>query len=88
MFAALVRKAERHTCKFNAQGLANTAWAFAMVDVSDALVFAAFAREVQRSVGKVQRAGSCQHGMGVYDCGSVGRAAVYSVDEFGGAARL
>ena len=38
--------------KFNAQDLANTAWAFAMVDLLDELLFAALARVMEWRAGK------------------------------------
>ena len=44
LFAALARAAERCMHEFNAQGLANTAWAFATLGQLDALMFVALAR--------------------------------------------
>ena len=52
LFAALAREAEQCLGQFNAQGLANTAWAFATAGQSDALLFEALAREVTRRLGE------------------------------------
>ena len=51
MFVALGRVAEQHLNECNAQGLANTAWAFAMTDLPDEM-FAALARAAERRVGR------------------------------------
>ena len=48
LFTALARVAERRMHKFNAQELANTAWAFAKLGQLDALLFAALARAAER----------------------------------------
>ena len=40
--------AERRVGNFNAQELANTAWTFATVDQSDALIFIALARAAEQ----------------------------------------
>ena len=47
-----VRKAERRMQEFKAQELANMAWAFATVDLSDELLFAVLAKVAQWQVGK------------------------------------
>ena len=52
LFAALARAAERRLGEFNAQELANTAWAFATADQPDALLFAALARAMERHLGE------------------------------------
>ena len=52
MFAALGRVAEQRLGECNAQNLANTAWAFVMVNLSDELLFAALARVAACPVGK------------------------------------
>ena len=49
---ALAGAAHRRVHEFNAQSLANTAWAFATADQSHALLFAALARAAQRRVGE------------------------------------
>ena len=51
MFMVLARAAEQQVGDFNAQGLANTAWAFATAGQSDALLFMMLARAAERSVG-------------------------------------
>ena len=48
VIAALARAAERRMHRFNAQDLANTAWAFATLGQLDALLFAALARAAER----------------------------------------
>ena len=50
LFAALARVAQRCVGEFKAQGLANTAWAFATVDQSDALLFTALARAAEQRI--------------------------------------
>ena len=52
LFALLARVAQRRVGEFNAQELANTAWAFATADQSDAPLFALVARVAQRCVGE------------------------------------
>merc|ERR1712216_852999 len=44
------REAERRANEFNGQELANTAWAFAKVKLSDEKLFRALAREAERRV--------------------------------------
>ena len=44
LFTVLAKTADWHMSEFNAQGLANTAWAFAMVGQPDAQLFMALAR--------------------------------------------
>ena len=51
MFAALAGAAERRLGGFNAQDLANTAWAFATASHGEELLFAAFVR-VERRLGE------------------------------------
>ena len=46
--AVLAREAERRMHEFNAQDLANTAWAFGTLGQLDALLFAALARVAER----------------------------------------
>ena len=48
LFNALARAAERRVSEFNAQSLANTAWAFATVNRLDEKLFTAFARVAER----------------------------------------
>ena len=48
MFCALARAAEWHVSNFNAQELANTAWAFATAGQLHAQLFAVLARAAQR----------------------------------------
>ena len=43
----VARQAEQRMGNFNAQGLANTAWAFATAGQTDAQLFAALAREAE-----------------------------------------
>ena len=52
LFIALARAAERRVGEFNAQNLANTAWAFATADQPGARLFAALARAAERHLGK------------------------------------
>ncbi len=52
LFAALTREVEQRVGEFNAQELANTAWAFATADLSDVLLFAMVARKAVRHVGE------------------------------------
>ena len=47
----MARAAERRLGDFSAQGLANTAWAFATTSQHDALLFAALARAAERRLG-------------------------------------
>ena len=47
----MARAAERRVGDFNAQNLANTAWAFAKLGQLDAQLFTALAREAERRVG-------------------------------------
>ena len=47
----LARAAERRVGDFNAQGLANTAWAFATAGQSDALLFMTLARAAEQRMG-------------------------------------
>ena len=47
----MVRAAERCTCDFDAQNLANTAWAFAIVSQRDSQLFVGLARTVRRRIG-------------------------------------
>ena len=51
LFTALAREAERRVGNFNAQDLANTAWAFATAGHSDASLFKALARAAERHMG-------------------------------------
>ena len=44
LFAAIAKEAEQRLDQFNAQGLANTAWAFATVGQQDEQLFKALAR--------------------------------------------
>ena len=48
LFAALARTAEWQLSEFNAQGLANTAWASATVSYRDQKLFAAVTRAAER----------------------------------------
>ena len=48
LFDALARVAERTLDDFNAQELANAAWAFATVEQGDAPLFVALARVAER----------------------------------------
>ena len=48
LFKALARMAERRLDEFNAQDLANTAWAFATVGQQDEQLFKALARLAER----------------------------------------
>ena len=48
LFNALAKMAERRLDQFNAQALANTAWAFATVCQKDELLFNAVARMAER----------------------------------------
>ena len=50
LFAALVREAERRMSEFKTQGLANTAWTFAIVKHSDENSFVVLAKATERSV--------------------------------------
>ena len=55
-FMVLVDAVQRRVGEFNGQDIANTAWAFATMKQSDGqvfLVFMAFARVVERWVGKI-----------------------------------
>ena len=53
LFTALARVAEQRICKFTAQGLANTSWAFAMMAQLDAHLFMALSRASEPCVGDV-----------------------------------
>ena len=44
--------AERRLSKFNAQSLANTAWAFVTADRSEKLLFVAMARMAEQRLGE------------------------------------
>ena len=48
LFTILARAAERRMAGFNAQDLANTAWAFATADQPDAQLFMRLARTAQQ----------------------------------------
>ena len=48
LFAALARAAERRLSEFNVQGVANTAWASAIVKHRDEKLFSALAGAKQR----------------------------------------
>ena len=48
LFKALAKMAERRLDQFNAQDLANTAWAFATVGQQDEQLFKALARMAER----------------------------------------
>ena len=48
---ALARMAERRCTEFNAQNLANTAWAFATIGQQDAQLFNVLARTADRLLG-------------------------------------
>ena len=50
LFSAVARAAERRVADFNAQDLANTAWAFATAGHKDAQLFSALARAAERRV--------------------------------------
>ena len=50
LFTALARAAELLLSEFNAQNLANTAWAFATVKQSDEKLFTVLARAAERQV--------------------------------------
>ena len=50
LIAVLTRAAQRHMHKFNAQHLANTAWAFAKLSQLDTPLLAALARAAERSM--------------------------------------
>ena len=52
LFAALTRAAEQRVSEFNAQELANTAWAFATVGQSDTKLVATLARAAEWRVRK------------------------------------
>ena len=52
LFAALVRAAERRLSEFNAQELANTAWAFATVNYRDEKLCAALAIAAERRLSE------------------------------------
>ena len=47
LFMTLARASDQRVCDFDAQNLANTAWAFATAGQSDAQVFAALAKAAQ-----------------------------------------
>ena len=51
LFAALARAVQQRDGEFNAQGLANIAWAFATSDQKDALLFATLARAAGLCIG-------------------------------------
>ena len=61
LFAALARAAEQCMSKFGPQGLANTVWAFATVDLRCENLFVASAR--RQAAQRLHCAGSCQHGI-------------------------
>jgi len=50
LFCALARVVERHMCDFNAQSLANTAWAFVTAGQFDLQMFTAIARVAEQRV--------------------------------------
>ena len=52
LFAALARAAKRRLIEFNAQCVANTAWAIATANHLDERLFAAFAREAERRLSE------------------------------------
>ena len=52
LFRALAREAERRVKEFIARDLANTAWAFAKVNLSNEKLFAALARDAEWWVQK------------------------------------
>ena len=49
---ALARVVERRVSEFNAQNLANTAWAFATMHELDEKMFTALARAAERRLGE------------------------------------
>ena len=51
LFMMLARASEWQVFDFNAQSLANTAWAFAIVSRADLQLFVALARVVRRRIG-------------------------------------
>ena len=53
LFIALERATERWVIEINAQGLANTAWAFATVKRPDEKLFTSFARAAERWVNEL-----------------------------------
>ena len=52
LFKALAKMAERRLDQFNAQNLANTAWAFARVGQQDEQLFKAFSRMAERRMDR------------------------------------
>ena len=52
LFEPLARAAERCMRNFSAQGLANTAWAFATVEWPDTPLFEVLARAAERRIGE------------------------------------
>ena len=52
MFAALAKEAKQRLGEFNAQGLANTAWAFATEGQADAALFEALAMGAKQRLGE------------------------------------
>ena len=52
LFTALARTAEQRLDEFNAQNLANMAWAFRTADLSDELLFVTLARAQEWLLGK------------------------------------
>ena len=50
LFMTLARASEQRVCHFNAQSLANTAWAFVTADQTDAPLFAVLSRATDRCV--------------------------------------
>ena len=57
LFKSLAKMAERRLDEFNAQGLANTAWAFATVGQKDELLFNALARMAERRLDQFNAQG-------------------------------
>ena len=52
LFKEMAREAERRVSEFNAQELANTAWAFAAVNLLDKKLFRTLVREAGRRVSE------------------------------------
>ena len=57
LFTAIAKEAKHSLDQFNAQGLANTAWAFATVGQKDELLFNALARMAERRLDQFNAQG-------------------------------
>ena len=54
LFAAIAEEAERRVSQFSSQGLANTAWAFATLNLLDTKLFMVLGRDAVQRVSQFE----------------------------------